>query len=238
MARPLLWAPGTMQTSRRSILAAAAFTLAVTASSSARADDTSAFTSTTASRAPLPPPTLLPPQVLAAVPATRETTWYGWQTLAADAAGLAVMSVAVSHTGQPGSNIGPLFSVGAGVYAFGPPAVHALQGRPSAALEDVALRLGAPLVTGLIGVGAGELMASGCHPQPGGFINGCALEPIATGIVGAFVGYVSAVAIDASVLSHAPAAKAAPSSASGIRWAPQVGLSPRGDANVGVAGSF
>jgi len=172
------------------------------------------------------------------LPAPRETTWYGWQTLAVDAAGLAVMSVAVSHTGQPGSNVAPLFSVGAGVYAFGPPVVHALQGRATVALEDVGLRLGAPVVTGLIGVGVGELMASGCHPPPGDFINGCALEPIWTGIIGAFVGYVSAVAIDAAVLSHAPAAEATPSSASGIRWAPQVGLSPRGDANVGVAGSF
>jgi len=226
-----------MQTSRCSILAAAAFTLVVTAASSARADDTSALASGTVS-APLASPTLLPPPPLAALPAPRETTWYGWQTLAVDAAGLAVMSVAVSHTGQPGSNVAPLFSVGAGVYAFGPPAVHALQGRSTVALEDVALRLGAPLVTGLIGVGVGELMASGCHPQPGDFINGCALEPIATGIVGAFVGYVSAVAIDAAVLSHAPAAKPAPSSASGVRWAPQVGLSPHGDANVGLAGSF
>jgi hypothetical protein len=108
-------------------------------------------------------------------PATKETRWYGWQTLIVDAGSIALMPL-----------VPP---VGIGGYLLGPPLVHVVHGRPLPALGDFGLRLTIPPTCGIIGFAA----AHGCT----GFL--CELEGAAVGLI---VGAGIAIGIDAIFLAR------------------------------------
>jgi hypothetical protein len=120
-----------------------------------------------------------------------ESTWYGWQTLLVDGGSLAVFAAALSvQSSQLGWFSG-------GTYALGPAVVHAAHGRGGAAAASIALRLGLPLVASIIGMGIG----GNCEAGQGGCIG--PLSSSTTGaLLGAGVGMVIAMGIDAAVLSY------------------------------------
>src|SRR5512140_417237 len=107
---------------------------------SARADDATgpeghpvpaAPTSTSATPAPPAP--------------SRATHWYGWQTLLVDAGAIGLATVSANSTG---AGYGAL-----GLYAFGGPLVHVLHDRAGIGGLDLGIRVGGPIVLGLIGMG-------------------------------------------------------------------------------------
>ncbi len=174
--------------------------------------------------------------VPATTPQRARTQWYGLQTLLVDGASLALAIGAVDTVGEDTS--GKLLLASASGYALGAPFVHLLHGRPDVALADVALRVGAPIVLGVVGYGLGY--AAG-HDDPGcgGFL--CetrTLDGVGGAILGAAGGFLAAAAVDAAVLGRERVAPAADPPDTAMRWTPRVGVSPRGGATVGVGGSF
>jgi hypothetical protein len=132
--------------------------------------------------APAAPPPVAPPvaprPVLTPVTVTSQNgAWYGWQTLLADGAGILI-------TGASESPVG--FVAGSFI---APPVIHLAHGRPLAALESGSLRLGLPLAGGLVGAG---IMANSNDEYA--VLGGVA--------IGATLGYLTAVVVDAAVLSY------------------------------------
>jgi hypothetical protein len=169
-----------------------------------------------------PPPPALPEKEEDDPPRAPQGAWYGYQTLAVDALGLTMVGVATGN--GPGNNV-PLLSVGLGVYLLGPPAVHALHRDFEPALDDLALRVFAPLGGALVGFLVG-LAAQWAGPG---------YTEVEAGAIGVAAGTLTAVAIDAVALAQEPAPK---HHATTVRWSPQVNLAGRGGGTVGVGGSF
>jgi hypothetical protein len=205
-----------------SFAGAAALALLFSVTSAARADDDSA------------PPTPTTATTGTTRVTTFETRWYGWQTLAVDAGSLGAGFALGSVQGQ--GNTAAVLALGG--YAFGGPIVHLAHGRADAALGDFALRAGGLLGGGAIGYGVGVATFNGCPPNS--FLCSRDFAGIAGAIGGGLLGGAAAVILDAAVLGRervrtdevaAPAPR-------GVRWTPQVGISPRGEPSVGVGGSF
>jgi hypothetical protein len=112
--------------------------------------------------------------------ATDETTWYGWQTLIADA-----LSIGVAAATQ-----GEAATVGSIGYLAGAPIIHATHGNLGKGAGSVGLRFGLPVVGGGIGVAISS--CNGLHGY-------CGLEAFA---VGALSGMGAAIAIDSAVLAY------------------------------------
>lgn len=100
-------------------------------------------------------------------PAPRvETRWYGWQILAVDVASAATLA----------SGGGDLtWGLGIGGLVLGGPAIHVLHGQRGRAAGSLALRVGAPLVGGL-------LMSATCDERGRDQTLGC-LGEIAWGVL-------------------------------------------------------
>jgi len=146
--------------------------------------------------------------------------WYGWQTLATD--GGAVVLIAASLVTIDGSRdtASEALAWGAfGAYALGAPVVHFAHSNPGRGLGSVAMRIGGPIVLGLVG---SEL--EDCGNGGGDF---CGLGGA---LLGATAGIIGAVAVDAAVFAYDDQPE---SSASAPRF--RLGLSPRG---VVAAGTF
>lgn len=132
---------------------------------------------------PVPAPAAEAPPVTPASPASppiplrRATVWYGWQTLLADGAGILISATAETPAG---------FVAGSFI---APPVIHLAHGRPLAALESGGLRLGLPLAGGLVGAG---IMANSNDDYA--VLGGVA--------IGATLGYLTAVIVDAAVLGY------------------------------------
>lgn len=133
--------------------------------------------------APKPPPVAAPEK-----PATTEKTaepetrWYGWQTLLADSASTTLMALGVpTQSGVPAV-------IGFVGYLVAPPIIHAAHSRPLAALADVGLRVGLPVIFGIVGNALCKTPDSdlGCAPQVA---------------VGVLLGMVTAVVVDGAALS-------------------------------------
>lgn len=147
-------------------------------------------------------------------PARREgAVWYGWQTLITD--GAAVLTTPAV----------PLLGVGA--YVLGAPLVHALHGRGWTALGSLGLRVGAPVTGGFVAY-AVQGKCSGEF---------CAVWPL----LGAGVGVVSAMALDAAVLARKPrepADEKPARAATAPRITPSAAPRREGGFDVGLSGSF
>lgn len=209
-----------------SLTGAAALLFLVSATTAARADDDGA------------PPAATTTKTTAATTATRstatETSWYGWQTLAVDGGSIA-MGLALGSAGHGGA--GGVLALGG--YVFGGPIVHAAHGHTDAVLGDLGLRLGAPLLGSIVGYGVGVATFQGCGPSSS-FLCGRDWAGIGGAVYGGLGGAVTAVILDAALLGRERVRKddvAAPAPR-GVRWTPQVAVSPRGEPSVGVGGSF
>lgn len=108
--------------------------------------------------------------------------WYGWQVLLADVVG-GTLSSAGAIANEPG-----LVIAGGAVQIAGPPTIHWLHGRVGVGFGSLGLRVGGPLVGGL--VAAGIQVASGFS-----------IDSIGVGL-GAAAGALIAAVVDVAVLSH------------------------------------
>jgi hypothetical protein len=113
-------------------------------------------------------------------------TWYGWQTLALDGIAIAATTAGVVE------ERGALAGAGIAGYFFGAPVVHFAHGNWGRGFGSLGLRVGGPLDGAIIGGLVGPKQtncAMLCGPGPGA-------------IVGAGVGAVSAMALDAAFLAY------------------------------------
>lgn len=124
--------------------------------------------------------------------------WYGYQTLLADGAALALAIPAV--TSPWGSATQQGFGVASGItYGLGGPIVHLAHGHLDKALLDLGLRAAVPLALGFIG----GLIGAAANPCDSTQLL-CGLGSGAGASVGALVGVGTAVVIDSSVLAREP----------------------------------
>jgi hypothetical protein len=171
-------------------------------------------------------PADLPPSEPAAD--TRARRWYGWETLLVDSVGLGLMMT----SGRAGSTV-PFWG-GVGVYAVGPPVVHAARGHADKAGVDLAVRVLAPFALALTGMAIDLATSPPCAPSA--FLCFRGLNGFAEGGI---LGYGGAVALDAIVLAwdRAPARHADTTASRAFTWSPTVGVTQRGG-GVGVGGAF
>lgn len=120
------------------------------------------------------------------------TKWYGWQTLAVDAGTIGVALTTKGATGSSPAAVGVLASG----YALGAPIVHLVHGSLIKAGESFGLRLGLPVIGGLIG-SAFESCAFQCT---GGVYT----------VTGVLIGYIAAVTIDSAVIARERVVASAP----------------------------
>jgi hypothetical protein len=159
---------------------------------------------------------------------THETSSYGWQTLAVDGSSLAVaVLTGVSHSSPD------LFVVSLAGYVVGAPIVHGAHRRSGTAGADLALRLGAPLVGGLVGAGVAEATL----PQCQGCFRGVGVAAVAA--LGAAVGMLTASIVDATCFAREPLQRDEPkTSRAAVNWSPSIAVTPKGGASAGVSGTF
>jgi hypothetical protein len=172
-----------------------------------------------------------PAPAAASTPASSapETRWYGWQTILVDI-GSVGLGVAVGRAAGTGAGL----AVGLTGYAIGAPIVHLAHGEGGDAGVSVGLRLGLPLVAGLIGYGIGAASFQGC--APGQWFCSRDWSAGIGAFLGADVGALGAVILDWSLLGHEHVASEAASS-QGVHWSPLVAVTPKGEPSIGVGGA-
>lgn len=159
-----------------------------------------------------------------------ETRWYGWQTLAVDAASVAVAAAAAnvdtdSRSARPFVTAGLLGGVGG--FLVGSPIVHLAHGEYRHAGASLGLHGGGALVSAAFAVG---LFSSSCHSRSAtSDLSGSECSSVAF-VVPLLVGAMITSALDAALLGH----ERLPSTR-GM----SVGLAPsRGGATAGITGTF
>ena len=215
MARNMLWDPG--MTSQRSCANRTAFALAavlvalVAGAGPAHADDADAPDAPDAPEAPEATQATQTSARAGEADApeprpTTQTSWYGWQTLLADAGAIALWSAAYAvdeakygssspQSYDVGTNL--LVASGVAVYFLGGPAIHWAHGHGRKGLGSLGLRVGLPL-GGLI---AGALLGSvACGSSDNEFVP-C---PVVIGALGFLGGAVAAPVVDAAVVAREP----------------------------------
>jgi hypothetical protein len=176
---------------------------------------------------PPPPPGAVPDSVAApkrvrrhheplAVP--KRTRWYGWQTLLADAASVALI------VGGASAESGELALVGVGGLWLAAPTVHFSHRNVGRGLLSLGARFAFPITGAAIGAAAEDCGASD------GELDLCPLGGI---LAGGLLGLVTAVIVDASVLAHEPD----PEPAHGVRLTPGVALGSK-SGNLLLNGQF
>jgi hypothetical protein len=175
-------------------------------------------------------PPATPPQA-APIEAKPKRKWYGWQTLTADGAALAMAYAAANTDGN--SSALPLLALG--TYALGGPIVHAANGSAGKMGISLGMRVGGPLV---LGYGLYALSSSSS--------NGDSWGPAIMGAFGVVGGMITAVVIDATVLarktvpadeSSEPREEPAPQATTSFRITPAV-APIRGGGTIGAIGTF
>jgi len=135
--------------------------------------------------------------------AKRRGTWYGYETLAIDAAAGAMILAAASSDGGGELNTGWLFWPGIATYFVGAPLVHWAHGR-HATLRSFGLRLLPPAVTA---VGALGCYASANAASTLDYISPLLLLGIVVGcgtMLAGIAGFPAVVIVDAAVFAYEP----------------------------------
>jgi len=154
-----------------------------------------------------------------------ETSSYRWQLVAADAAAVGSLALAL-RDGNRGNDWGTL---GLATYALGPPIVHAANGHGGRALGSLTLRVGLPLIGGL--VGASLDAPPSCAPNVQGNDSFCDGSFPGNGLAkGLALGAVAAMALDTWLLAR-------PERRPARGWSPNASAL-RGGASFGVSGAF
>ncbi len=160
-------------------------------------------------------------------PPRTEKKWYGWQTLIVDGA-VIVTSIAVGASTDTGSAGGTVYLLG---YALGGPIVHWANGQVGMGFASLGLRVGAPVVAGVLG---GALAAGASSGDGYAVVGGAA--------IGIVAGSIAAVVVDAAVLARktvtVDAAEERRASLK-LKWAPTAGYDPKREAfQAGIGGTF
>jgi hypothetical protein len=150
------------------------------------------------------------------------SSWYGWQTLTADGAGVLLLAVGAAK------NVPQLGYMGVTTYLVGAPIVHIAHAHVGRGFGSLGLRIGAPIAgfaTGFVVVSRSE-----GHAMSWGGLFG--------GMLGMLVGMSAAVVIDGAALSYERrlAPKTAPTQ--GAFSATPVAFAVRGGGVGGIAGTF
>jgi hypothetical protein len=127
-----------------------------------------------------PPPAAAPPSPAQPGVVTRE--WYGYQTLLVDAAVLST-SLGIGLQSRGGTSFAVVATTG---YLAGGPLVHLLNGNPVAAAASLGVRVGAPVVGGLLGAAAGGSKSMAPY----------------TAVLGSAIGVVSAIVFDSAYIAN------------------------------------
>lgn len=149
---------------------------------------------------------------------TRE--WYGWQTLLLDGTSLIVLP-AVSV----GADSSAPFALGMIGYVAGGPFVHTAHDNGLEALSSLGVRVGLPVLGGVVGRAAADCSNSN------GFLNLC---PLAQVVAGIYIGMLTAAAVDASLLAYEEQSL---DESSAVQIVPQLNISQR-DAQFSIVGAF
>lgn len=159
-----------------------------------------------------------------------ETRWYGWQTLAVDAASV-VVAAAAAHVDTESPSTRPFVTAGlvggVGGFLVGAPIVHLAHGEYRHAGASLGLHGGGALVSTAFAIG---LFSSSCRSRSA--TSDLSGSDCSTGafVVPLLVGAALTSALDAILLAHARVP-----SPRGV----SVGLAPtRGGATAGVMGTF
>ena len=209
---------------RRSAVPAVVIAIVLAAGSRARADEVGPTPTSPPAASPAAPPAFAGEQ--RRLDREEETTWYGWQTLAADGTSLLVLPTVAGVTQS--AELGVVALAG---YFLAPPFIHGAHGRWGIFAASLGLRVGMPFVGGLLGSAAdadcsGEL----CIPVGAAF--------------GVVLGALGAVALDASLLSYekvetdARGATARRSNPSHLAWSPTLAPRKEGGFTLGLGASF
>jgi hypothetical protein len=146
--------------------------------------------------------------------------WYGWQTLLTDGGALVLLATG-AQSNDPNSTI---LEASLATYVLGGPVVHLAHGRLAPAGTSLLLRIGLPM--GGLGLG---LFAGGCS------LDACSSP--GTLVAGMAVGVISAIAVDAGVLSYEDVEVPASSVPASVRLAPLYDAKRR-PAGLGLVGVF
>jgi len=159
----------------------------------------------------------------------KKSHWYGWQTLATDGAALSLIMVGTAEGAgdfwERNETAENITRAGAVTYLLGPPVVHVAHGRPLAGLGSLGLRAGAPTIGWFAGAGLGRC--------PAWDVYGSCSDAIAAGV---FLGYATAVTLDAAVLAR-ESAPAERSATARPRVSPGIAVTGKSRALV-LAGTF
>jgi hypothetical protein len=135
---------------------------------------------------PLPPPVGQAPSDNVG----EHSEWYGWQILTTDGVALTFLVLGAAASNSARGSSGELFALSSlGTYVAGGPIIHALHGNWGRSAASLGLRVGAPIVGGLVGATMED-----CS---GGDFCG-----LAGGLVGATLGVTTAIVVDAAALAH------------------------------------
>jgi hypothetical protein len=148
----------------------------------------------------------------------KEEHWYGWQVLAADAAGILGTAACVSFSNADACII---------PYFIAAPTVHLTHGRPMNALASVGARLAFPIAGAIVGV-----QFANCSAQSDQFL--CGLSEMGVGIL---IGTVVASVFDMAVLSTETRERPAATPSRLTLLSPSVSTGPNGT-SFGLRGSF
>jgi len=209
---------------RLSALSTLVSVIALSTGSLARADEPAPTT--------MSPPALSPTAPRADATSRRtdheeeeETSWYGWQTLIADGTSLIALPIAAGVTQS-----GALGGVALGGYLLAPPFIHGAHGRWGIFAASLGLRVGMPVVFGLLGAAVDDCKGELCIPVGAAF--------------GVVLGALGAVALDASLLSFEKVEedgaryRARRGQPSHVAWSPSIAPRKEGGFTLGLGASF
>ncbi len=199
----------------RLFAAAFAFSITLSLSPVARADEVSSAGA---------------PVAAADAPQTARTRWYGWQTLSTDGAAALFTVLSATADGRTGKDA--FGGAALGAYALGGPTVHAAHGRWGASAGSLALRVGTPLVTGLVGAVVGAALPTKDDVE--GAFDRTIGNPMLGMMYGALAGAVVASGIDAALLARRTEAAPAPEPTARpkVRIAPTFAVTREGGAGA------
>lgn len=144
--------------------------------------------------------------------------WYGGQILLIDGLAVGVAFAGVAMQGGDATNV--LLGTAAAAYVFGGPIVHWARGHTLAGVGSLGLRIGTPLVSGLL---FGAIFSGGSNHAFSGSTAGFYF-------IGVPVGIVTASLIDAFVLAWEPIPVSPTAPRVGLSLSPgQLGLSLQGE---------
>lgn len=154
--------------------------------------------------------------------------WYGWQTLALDGVATVGFMYGLMYDQRE------VMWSSVALYGAGAPLVHLVQGEFTGSAKS----LGSRVLLPAIGAGLGALTGLALGEILVGDDEGRRIGMEAFALIGAPLGALGAMALDASLFAWGAPDEPEPVGQSQLRWAPTFGWNATGQPTVGVAGQF